>query len=612
MHVDPPDDPSAEDRDPTGPRQQLDEAGRRAGDTTTRERLPALKRLGDVRTTAVATCRRAWRTGTPAHVLTLLVALPVLLRTNRFQWFFGDEWDFLARRGLRHAEYGLFQPHNEHWSTLPILVYRALYSLFGIRSYAPYVLVLVTVHLLIVHLLWRVMRRCGAHPMVVLALTTIFALLGVGSENLLWAFQIGFIGSVALGLVQILLVSDGGALGARDVIGWLVAVLGLMCSGIGVTMVAIAGLVALFRGGARRAFFTVVVPGGAYVVWLAAIGRKGLGSHQTNLDSLLQVPNYVWLGLSTSLERVFGLPGSGALLLLGLGTWLFLRTDLRRTAAAPAVAMALGALLLYLVVGVGRSAFGVEQARASRYVYICMALLLPAIGLLLSEAAGTLPARHVVILGVLGLVFVHNLAALREAARAESLTETGIKRQLLAAVELESSGAQLLSMTPDPVYSPDITVPLLMRMKRDGKLPARTGVGSFDRLVAATYLQVAVTEAPLLGGAATGPPFIAATARTMTMPQKDRYCYTFAATGSNARVAVAVMAPASIQLRSAVAGELGVALSDAGEDSRQGPSRTFMLPTMGSRWLTLSHAPAILHLTLPEGELEICAVAKPV
>ena len=35
----------------------------------------------------------------------------------------------------------LLRPHNEHWSTLPILVYRVLWQLFGLRTYVPYQLV---------------------------------------------------------------------------------------------------------------------------------------------------------------------------------------------------------------------------------------------------------------------------------------------------------------------------------------------------------------------------------------------------------------------------------------------------------------------------------------
>jgi hypothetical protein len=62
------------------------------------------------------------------HGISLAVALPLLLWIDRHQWFSGDEWDFLVRRGVfGHSEIGLLEPHNEHWSTFPVLISRALF-----------------------------------------------------------------------------------------------------------------------------------------------------------------------------------------------------------------------------------------------------------------------------------------------------------------------------------------------------------------------------------------------------------------------------------------------------------------------------------------------------
>jgi len=540
------------------------------------------------------------------HLLILIAAFFGLLRANRFQWFFGDEWDFLAQRGLRHAYYGLFVPHNEHWTTVPILIYRGLYSVFGLHSYTPYIIVVILTHLLVVHLLWQLMRRCGVEPVVASALSAIYAFLGAGSENLLSAFQVTFIGSVAAGLVHVLLVRKRGPFGSRDVFGWLAAVIGLMCSSIGVTMVAVAGLVALFRRGAKLALLTVGVPAAVYLGWLAVAGKEGLGGHETNFDRLLQLPTYLWSGLTTTFERGTGLPGSGPVLVLGLGTWLFLRTHLRKTNASAAVAMALGAVLLYVVVGIGRAALGVDQARATRYVYISLALLLPAIGLLLTQAVGRLPSRRVVALGVLGLVFVQNLSPLRETARNESTKELSIKRQILAAVELQSSGALLVSASPDPLFSPNLTMPQLQQMKAQEKLPAGTNIGEVDRLTASTYLQVAMTDSPLIGAGGAGPPAVVATARTTVAP-RGKDCQVFTTYEPSAQVAISHRAPASFQVRASGGGQLGVSLRDGDEGAPTGPVRSFTLPADAARWLNVSRAPAWLFLTLPEGEVELCS-----
>ena len=53
------------------------------------------------------------------------------------QWFIADEWAFLADRD--GGDLGdLLRPQNEHWSTIPILVYRGLWHVVGLRSYVPY------------------------------------------------------------------------------------------------------------------------------------------------------------------------------------------------------------------------------------------------------------------------------------------------------------------------------------------------------------------------------------------------------------------------------------------------------------------------------------------
>ena len=55
----------------------------------------------------------------------------------RDQWFFQDDWDFIANRDGGSFR-DLMRPHNVHWSTLPIVVYRGLFQIFGLNTYRPY------------------------------------------------------------------------------------------------------------------------------------------------------------------------------------------------------------------------------------------------------------------------------------------------------------------------------------------------------------------------------------------------------------------------------------------------------------------------------------------
>ena len=97
-----------------------------------------------------------WADWTFAAVIA--VAVPVILYQGRDQWFFLDEWDFLADRSAG-SFHDLMAPHAQHWTTFGVLVYRALWQLVGLRHYWPYQLCLVTLHLATAVLLRVVMRR---------------------------------------------------------------------------------------------------------------------------------------------------------------------------------------------------------------------------------------------------------------------------------------------------------------------------------------------------------------------------------------------------------------------------------------------------------------------
>jgi len=133
-------------------------------------------------------------------------------------WFGGDDWFILLDRRVNPGpgQLGLFEPHFEHWSTVPILVFRAFASLFGVREYWPYLLLLVVVHLAIVVLLWRVMVRSAVDPWLALGVVAIVAIPGPGFENLTNVWQVQLISPLALGLGALLLLPERGPLGWRD------------------------------------------------------------------------------------------------------------------------------------------------------------------------------------------------------------------------------------------------------------------------------------------------------------------------------------------------------------------------------------------------------------
>ena len=147
------------------------------------------------------TTDRSARPALWVFIALVVAAVPLYLVLGRRQWFFLDDWDFLAQR-TSGSPSDLFRPHLEHWTTLPILAYRLLWSVVGLRSYVPYQMLVVVAHLTVAALLRVIMRRAGVGPWLSTGVATLFVFFGSGAENILVAFQIIFVAAMAFGLIR--------------------------------------------------------------------------------------------------------------------------------------------------------------------------------------------------------------------------------------------------------------------------------------------------------------------------------------------------------------------------------------------------------------------------
>ena len=172
---------------------------------------------------------------------------------------------------------------------------------FGVRTYWPFIGLLVVLHLLLAHVLWRVMLRVGVTPFVATGLAAVFIVLGSGNANIVWAFQIGFVGSMVLGWLMVLSACTVRWNPWRLVGTWVLGVAALMCSGTGTTMVALATFAALAERGWRRALAVTSVPAVVFLAWYILIGRL-----QAAAPSPRTTPKFVGLGLARSFSTVFG------------------------------------------------------------------------------------------------------------------------------------------------------------------------------------------------------------------------------------------------------------------------------------------------------------------
>jgi hypothetical protein len=135
-------------------------------------------------------------------VIGALIASAAILWLARNLTFYYDEWTFILSAPDWTAA-TLLKPHNEHPVMITRAIYAVLLSTMGLRSYMPYMAALLAVQAAAVVLLFEVVRR-RAGDLVGLGSAALMMVLGTGWENLLWAFQIQFVGSVACGLGMLL------------------------------------------------------------------------------------------------------------------------------------------------------------------------------------------------------------------------------------------------------------------------------------------------------------------------------------------------------------------------------------------------------------------------
>ena len=287
-------------------------------------------------------------------VLTAAAALAVIviLGLARGLSFQGDEWAYI---GLRHLTLeSMLQPHNEHLAFLHVLVYRGLVEAIGTGSYLPFLAVLMACHVAMAAGVYALLRRAVASEAAV-AGAVLLLFLGSGFDNLLWAFQIGFVGAAALG-VWALVAADRPMLSA----GLLTAALWTQ----GDALFYVAPVALLIAD--RRWLALPVV---SYAAWLLLVGRESVPLPPPGpfLEYVVRLVGSV----------VGGAAGFGPLAGLVVGGLIAGALVARRTMPSRfVVGGILGLASMAIVLAIGRAHFGPEQAEAPRYIYVGLPFVL--------------------------------------------------------------------------------------------------------------------------------------------------------------------------------------------------------------------------------------------
>ncbi len=546
------------------------------------------------------------------------------LAVSSGQWFFADEWDFIATRSRPPLSNPgavadmLLTPHNEHWSTLPILVYRAVFGVVGLRAYWPYLVVLYAFHLTVLALLVRLMRRTGVPVVMRCFAVAIFVVYGAGAENLLWAFQFAWMGACIAGLLlaEIVDVAPGSFTRSRLVLAWLVGIAGLMCAGVGVSMVAAGVVVALLRHGWRRAALVGVVPAVTQVAWTIAYGRNAQPVETPWTSVAHKAAGYSWRAITSTFDRTLGLPGLGVLAVVALLIFVAREATTIRHTHASVLGLAAAALPFLGLVAVGR--VEVDNPNASRYSYVLFVLLAPLTFVAMARTFGTrdrsggdplvgpLSARQwQTLAAVAGVVaVVTSVGMLSDAAAVEGRTEKVTKRSIVAAFAVANSSFAAPDAIPDP-QSVDLRITGLRALLVQGKIPpGRPDPQSLTTVLAQSSVDVTPEpRVPLDGRRIT----IASLGR-MTAEPVESGCLGFFPQGPSPQVSLLPRQPASVKVVPLVEGTLLITVR---RDGRSATARPIPVSASNPVFVNMADPRNEYVLTFPEGgQTKACGMGQ--
>lgn len=388
----------------------------------------------------------------------------ILYLARRFDFYY-DEWDFVL--GAPHwtlRDY--FVPHNEHWSTLPSVIYKALFLTVGAHSYLPFMGAVLLLHVATAFLLFMMIRRRSG-DLLGLASAAMMLFLGRGFENILWAFQVGFVGSIVFGLLAMYLLDTATARTAGALVASASLVLSLASSGIGLFFCGALAVDLLLDRSRRHYLWVLIAPAVAYTLWYVKFGLQYAGVHRSplSLTALQQLVGYVPLGIGAAMAGLFSLSVNWSQLALAVLTAGLAVVWYRAgKVGSRVVGAAVGLILQFALTGLVRAQFGDLQAGSPRYVYIGSVFLV----LILTDAVRELPWRGLwrpALAAVVIMSIGWNAVHLRQAAASKDVQFAFQKAELRTVWLFRDAPGIDLNARIDPVLMPQVSVGAYLRSR---------------------------------------------------------------------------------------------------------------------------------------------------
>jgi hypothetical protein len=398
------------------------------------------------------------------HAVAVLVGLlllsgALLMYLGHGLTFYYDEWEWILH------DYGggihwMLLAHVGNISFFPAALYKVMFHLVGLGHYAVFRLNVVVLHLICGSLIYvMAARRIPRLPALLAA--TLILFLGAAWEDLLWAFQVGYLLSVAGGLAALVLIEYNRRL--TDVLAMLCLIVAAGSSSLGVPIMA--GVIVELSS-QRRRLWIVLVPAALYVLWYLTHGVS-----QVTEESVAHAPRYA---VELAAAAMGGLTGHG----LDWG-WPFVIASLaivvyrlarRCPVSARLAGLLAAAIALWVVTALARSTISPPQS--SRYIYLG-AVLIVLIGVELLQGVTIPPRVSVLATLVVVLCVVSGLTLLRSGAVGLRTTSKIVTAEL-GAMEIAASYAPP-GYRPDAVRAPPVYAGLYLHTVRSiGSSPADT------------------------------------------------------------------------------------------------------------------------------------------
>ena len=271
--------------------------------------------------------------------------------------FFHDDWEFLVDRSFNLD--GLLTPWFGHAVAVPRAIWHILIETFGTDSYWPFLVVLWLAHAAVAAAVFLIARSHVPDTWAV-GVALVMAVLGSGSDNIFWAFQVSMVGATALGLFALWMAPRRPGAAAS------LLTVAVLSQGVGLAF--LCGTAVHLLLARPRAVAWLLIPAFVWGTWYVVYGNVAQFPNDPPSANLGSLPGFVALGATFAMAGVLGtqVPAVGAAALAATAV-------LRPRLGADQVALLISALTFFVMAGLIR---GSQTVMQPRYVYVVAPALL--------------------------------------------------------------------------------------------------------------------------------------------------------------------------------------------------------------------------------------------